>query len=175
MLFTLQSLDHFLLEFINLSFHNSLLDNFALLVSYMGVVFFWILIAIILYFFGDEKGKCIAKKMIIIIILVTVITQIIKLWVMRPRPYTEMSSLIVLATENDFSFPSGHTSTSVAMVYLLAKEYEKYYLWIIPILVALSRLYIGVHYPSDILGGFLIGLLVAGICEYCFNLKRFKF
>lgn len=173
MLVILQSLDKFLLEFINLSYHNMLLDNLALLVSYMGLVFFWVIIAVILYCFGNEKGKNVAKKMIIVLILITIVTQLIKLLVMRPRPYTELSSLVVLATESDFSFPSGHTSTSVSMIYLLAKEYDNYWLWIIPIMVALSRMYIGVHYPSDVLGGFLIGLFVAYVGEYCLNFKRF--
>ena len=47
MLFLLQSLDQSILEFINLSYHTALLDNFALLISYMGVIFFWIIIALI--------------------------------------------------------------------------------------------------------------------------------
>ncbi|MBR0472145.1 MAG: phosphatase PAP2 family protein [Methanosphaera sp.] len=174
MLLILQSLDQFILEFINLSYHSMLLDNIVLLISYMGLIFFWILIALILYFCGNEKGKSVAKRMIIILILVTIVTQLLKIIIMRPRPYTVLSSLVVLATESDYSFPSGHTSISVSMIYLLAKNYDNYYLWIIPILVMLSRLYMGVHYPSDVLGGFLVGLLVAYGGDYCLNLKRIK-
>lgn len=171
----LQSLDQLLLQFINLSYHDIFLDNFVLLISYMGVAFFWIIVAIILYFKGNEKGKSVAKKMIIILIMVTIITQLIKILIMRPRPYTELSNLVVLATESDYSFPSGHTSTSVSMIYVLAKEYDNYFLWIIPIIIGLSRLYLGVHYPSDILGGFLIGLVIAYLGERYINFNRFKF
>ncbi|RAP52627.1 MAG: hypothetical protein BZ138_02640, partial [Methanosphaera sp. rholeuAM270] len=78
-----------------------------------------------------------------------------------------------LATENDFSFPSGHTAISTAMSYVLAKEYEKYYILIIPLIVALTRLYLGVHYPSDVIGGFLIGLLMAVIGIRLYDKKFF--
>lgn len=105
---------------------------------------------------------------------VTIVTQLIKLWIMRPRPYTELSSLIVLATESDMSFPSGHTSTSTAMAYILSSEYQKWYFMLIPIIVALSRLYMGVHYPSDVLGGFILGFIVAYLLERYLIQKKQK-
>ncbi len=169
MFFILQSLDQFLLEFINLSYHNIFLDNLVLLLSNMGIIFFWIIIAVILYFMGNEKTKNIVKKMIIVLVIVVIVTNLLKVIVMRPRPYTVLSNLVVLATETDFSFPSGHTSISTSMAFLLSREYGKYYLMIIPLVVALSRLYIGVHYPSDVLGGFLVGVIVVYLVDYCLD------
>ncbi len=161
----LYSLDVLILELVNHSFHNMLTDNVAMLISYVGLLAFWVAIIILLYLFGGQKGKNIAKKLIIVLVAVTIVTQLIKLWIMRPRPYTELSSLIVLATESDMSFPSGHTSTSTAMAYILSSEYQKWYFMLIPIIVALSRLYMGVHYPSDVLGGFILGFIVAYLLE----------
>ena len=75
----------------------------------------------------------------------------------------------------DYSFPSGHTIIATSMSYVLAKEYNKYILMIIPVIVALTRLYMGVHYPSDVMGGFLIGLIIAYLVErYINNTKRIR-
>lgn len=174
MLFFLHSADIFILELVNLSYHNFVLDNLALLVSNLGIIYFWIVISIVIYLFGNEKGKVVAKRMIVILLLTTILTQLIKYLIMRPRPYTELSNLILLDLGTDSSFPSGHTSTSTAMAYLLSKEYKRWIFMLIPVVVAFSRLYIGVHYPSDILGGFLIGFLIAYIMEYFFDLKIFE-
>ena len=174
MLSLLHSLDIFILELVNLSYHSFLSDNLALLVTNVGVIYFWIIIAGILYLFGNEKGKDVSKKMIIILIVVVIVSQIIKFVVMRPRPYTELSSLVVLSLGTDPSFPSGHTTISTAMSYVLSKEYNKWYLMSIPVIVALSRLYLGVHYPSDVFGGFLVGIGIAYIMEHYINFKKFE-
>ena len=174
MLFFLHSIDVFILEFVNLSYHNFILDNLSLIISNMGLIYFWVIISIVLYLFGDKKGKSIAKKMIVVLVVTTILTQLIKIIVMRPRPYTELSNLILLDLGTDYSFPSGHTSTSTAMAYVLSCEYERWILMLIPVIVGFSRLYIGVHYPSDVLGGFLLGLVIAYMVEYFFNLKIFE-
>lgn len=140
----------------------------------MGLIYFWVIISIVLYLFGDKKGKSIAKKMIVVLVVTTILTQLIKIIVMRPRPYIELSNLILLDLGTDYSFPSGHTSTSTAMAYVLSCEYKRWILMLIPVIVGFSRLYIGVHYPSDVLGGFLLGLVIAYMVEYFFNLKIFE-
>ena len=112
--------------------------------------------------------------MIVVLVVTTILTQLIKIIVMRPRPYTELSNLILLDLGTDYSFPSGHTSTSTAMAYVLSCEYKRWILMLIPVIVGFSRLYIGVHYPSDVLGGFLLGLVIAYMVEYFFNLKIFE-
>lgn len=174
MLFFLHSIDVFILEFVNLSYHNFILDNLSLIISNMGLIYFWVIISIVLYLFGDKKGKSIAKKMIVVLVVTTILTQLIKIIVMRPRPYTELSNLILLDLGTDYSFPSGHTSTSTAMAYVLSCEYKRWILMSIPVIVGFSRLYMGVHYPSDVLGGFLLGLVIAYMVEYFFNLKIFE-
>lgn len=53
----LYSLDVLILELVNHSFHNMLTDNVAMLISYMGLLAFWVAIIILLYLFGGQKGK----------------------------------------------------------------------------------------------------------------------
>lgn len=83
----------------------------------------------------------------------------------RIRPYDAVSGLMPLITKpTDFSFPSGHTASSFAAAYVMYKRLPKK--WGIPILllaalIGFSRLYVGVHYPTDVLAGMFSGILIA--------------
>ena len=168
-------LDVFVLQTINHSFHNFYTDLLAFNLSYMGVIYFWVIVMILLYLFGGQKAKSVAKRMFIVLVLVVIVSVLLKELILRPRPYTQLTGLIVLDPQTDYSFPSGHTIIATSMSYVLAKEYNKYILMIIPVIVALTRLYMGVHYPSDVMGGFLIGLIIAYLVErYINNTKRIR-
>ncbi len=88
---------------------------------------------------------------------------VLKHLVARPRPFDEISTIFPLIKKpTDFSFPSGHTCASFASAFIYFEMLPKRYgvgALILAALIAFSRLYLGVHYPSDILGG----ILVAGI------------
>jgi len=81
--------------------------------------------------------------------------------IQRIRPYDVMESLkILVEAEHDFSFPSGHTACSFAGAWAMRRTLDKR-IWIpaivLAVLISLSRLYVGVHYPTDILGGLIVG------------------
>lgn len=96
---------------------------------------------------------------------VTLINQVIKHIVRRPRP-----NVLRLVEEDGYSFPSGHSMVSMAfygyLIYLIYKYVKnKYIKWISIIalsilicFIGISRIYLGVHYTSDVLGGFLISI-----------------
>lgn len=167
----LYSLDVLIYQLINLSYHNIFLDNLALLICYFGVTFVGILIAISLMIFGDKRSKKISIIILITIFLTYCVTGLIKYVVLRPRPFTQLTNYVLLTTATDPSFPSGHTSNATALFYILSHEYRRNYLMIIPVLVGLSRIYVGVHYPSDVLFGFIIGFIIAYVVEYIFHKK----
>ena len=78
----------------------------------------------------------------------------------RSRPFMEIDRLDVLvAFPMSHSFPSGHASSSFAAAYVLAKEFGRKGAWgYLPAsLIAISRIYVGVHYLTDILGGAILG------------------
>lgn len=88
----------------------------------------------------------------------------------RPRPWVDCAALIPLVAEHDpNSFPSGHTSAAFAFALgslrALPKRWMKAAVVILAALMGLSRLYVGVHYPSDVLVGFVVGDL-AGLCGW---------
>ncbi len=85
--------------------------------------------------------------------------------VARPRPYKVIENLTILIPEpGEFSFPSGHTSSSFAagmVLYLMLPRKYGIPAMILAFLIGISRLYIGVHYPTDVIGGMVMGVLIA--------------
>jgi len=96
----------------------------------------------------------------------TLLYKVIKSGTVRPRPYQAQPGIMLFAAPIDrFSFPSGHTLHSVAFT-LVAVAYYPGLAWIaVPftLLVAASRVILGLHYPSDVLAGALIGAVVAAL------------
>ena len=91
--------------------------------------------------------------------------KLIKSGTVRPRPYEAQPGIMLFAAPLDhFSFPSGHTLHAVAFT-LVALAYYPWLAWFaVPftLLVAASRVMLGLHYPSDVLAGVAIGATVAG-------------
>jgi len=87
-----------------------------------------------------------------------------QLIVQRPRPYTEGLSHLLIAPSADPSFPSDHATavTAIAATFLLQRRLRAGGTFaLVALLVMISRVYVGTHYPSDILGGMATGCLAA--------------
>jgi len=87
---------------------------------------------------------------------------LVKNLVERGRPETMLEGINTLLWEGDFSFPSGHTSTAFVGAVIMGHYFPKYkpLFYVLAGLVALSRVYVGVHYPLDVIVGGAIGALV---------------
>lgn len=103
--------------------------------------------------------------------LANLISHFLKKAFERPRP----SAAEHLVEETNFSFPSGHAvgaaACAVAVGYSL-RRWWKLTLWVIALLVGFSRLYVGVHWPSDVLAGWVIGALTSVVVFTSWNFLR---
>ena len=86
----------------------------------------------------------------------------------RARPYQASNSSIFYFECNDSSFPSGHTATAFAAAMVVFYSYKKVgcATFILASLIAFSRMYFYVHYPTDIIAGIAVGLIIAKVVSY---------
>ena len=97
---------------------------------------------------------------------------IIKNSVQRPRPcWVNQDFKLLIPNPKDYSFPSGHTQASVIAATILTLYKRKWGIVVIPLaaMIAFSRLYLYVHFPSDVLGGALLGLIIGFVTFFCGN------
>lgn len=103
---------------------------------------------------------------------------VIKPIIARPRPFTVRPAGTLLVKEpHDYSFPSGHTSASFTVTFALLHRKDR--LWIpcciLSTLIAGSRMYLYVHYPTDVLGGFLLAILCSALGDLIFREMEKKY
>ena len=140
------------------------LNNFMILLTLFGREFFWPIILLLFFIFAGQSGRKAVTVTIISLIILVPATSISKDLFDRPRP-SENNPFSLLNKETSFSYPSGHASFVTCSVLSLLLSYRisnlKSYVSILLILeaslVSFSRIYVGVHYPSDVLAGVLLG------------------
>ena len=123
---------------------------------------FWILLGIILLF--SKKTRPAGVAALLALLVGALITNVcLKNFVARIRPYEVVEGLrLMIERQRDYSFPSGHTAASFASdtaMYLVGEKKMWKAALVLAVLIALSRLYLYVHYPTEIIGGVVFGSL----------------
>lgn len=165
-----------ILLWIQESLRSDFLDPIVKFITHSGDHgYLWIVLLLILFCIPKTRRAALIGA--VTLILTFVITNLcLKPWIARTRPYEVIEGLTrIIEKQSDRSFPSGHTANSMAVgvsLWLISRKYEmlgdkKLYFpksagWVVliwSILVGLSRLYVGVHFPTDVLGGAIIAIV----------------
>lgn len=154
------------------------MDGFwVLITSLADKGWFWILIALVLLIF--KKTRTAGIMVLVSLIINHILTnEILKDLFGRPRPYTVSGELTTLIKQlSSYSFPSGHTSTSFAAAFVMLRMLPKKFgipALVLATMVGFSRLYVGVHYPTDVLGGIVVGFMCSVWAHYLVQVIKKK-
>ena len=135
-----------------------------------GREIFWPLAILLLFFVGGWSGKKTAVVIAISMLVLIPLGELAKDIVARPRPVISKSDFLI-ASDKEYSFPSGHavivSAGAAGALFLYRKTSKQYVVSIIlaieASLVCISRVYVGGHYPLDVVGGILLGVGVSVI------------
>lgn len=141
------------------------LDGVMTVITHLGDKgLLWIAVTLALLFIPRTRKTGFTSTIAMVIGLI-VANLILKNWIARVRPYVTIEGLqLMIEVQKDFSFPSGHSTNSFACAWVLFRTMDKKFgipALILAILIAFSRLYVGVHYPTDVIAGVVIGICAA--------------
>jgi len=123
------------------------------------------LVAIGLFIWGGRKGRTMVVLALLLLFVSNTVNEALKLWFQRPRPCHTLEAvhLLVGCSASNFSFPSGHATNATAQAAFFGFAYRPLAipLFLVAAMIGYSRVYVGVHYPADVVGGVLVGLMCA--------------
>ena len=155
------------------------MDGFWVFVTHLGDEgYLWIALGVVLLCFKKTRTAGVAVLLSLLLDLI-VVNMTLKDLVARPRPFVVNDAIQTLIQKPRAyaSFPSGHTSGSFATAFALYQGLPKKFgisALVLAGLISISRLYVGVHYPTDVLGGVVVGFLCSVGAYYIIQIVRWK-
>ena len=166
---TILAIDTDIFNFINHQMQNSFFDWIMPLASSSGVII-WLVFAAVIFLWYPPQGKRTAFLMVAALLLsIFLVSDFLKEIIERPRPFLALTDVkLLIEKPNSFSFPSGHSANSFACATVIAKRIKPLAALVVSIAftIGLSRVYVGVHFPFDVVGGAIIGIVCGLVVLY---------
>lgn len=154
------------LKLINNRIRNKFFDVIMPVITILGGFVFNILLVSFFMFQKERFLRPVADTLIITITLTVICSHLFKRLISRNRPFNVFEKIETIGRQwKDKSFPSAHTATAFSNAVVLSAYFSNFStaFYSLALLVAISRVYMGMHYPSDTLGGIVMGYIVANI------------
>ncbi len=137
----------------------------------------WIVISILLLI-PKKSRRAGILSLVALALSLCISNLLLKNYVARVRPYEVLSGLTsLIGPVSGYSFPSGHASAGFAAAAVISRSCRKWIGWpclALAFLLSISRLYVGVHYPTDVICGAIIGFLIGLILFWLFGDKKYR-
>lgn len=148
---------------------------FIIAVTNFGPYLSYVIASIIAFKGGIKERKALFILTFGILLSFPIIS-FIHLFLQIPRPFITYHFQPLIAPPNSFSFPSAHATciSIMAFAYFFTKSKWAWPFLILAIFVGFTRVYVGVHFPIDILGGLLLGFVISYLIGFIMNLKSFR-
>lgn len=164
----IQKTDFTILDWIQSHLTCGWLDRVMPMITFLGNAgCLWIAISVLLLL-SERHRRCGMKMTLGLIICLVFGSLFLKNIIARPRPcWIDQSVDLLIKMPGDYSFPSGHTMSGISCALILMRYDRRFGIpaLILAVLIAFSRMYLYVHFPTDILGGALFGILTAFAAE----------
>ncbi|MDX9916447.1 MAG: phosphatase PAP2 family protein [Gudongella sp.] len=156
--------DNHFIQLLNTRIKNKYLDRIMYRITDLGGAIFTSIFAISLVVFGNRQVKVLGLEAIVALSFGQIFVQSLKKLFSRERPYKIIQQLHTFGIDlRDYSFPSGHTTASFSLATTIALNMPKLavIVFFLAIVIGMSRIYLGVHYPTDVAAGILLGVMAS--------------
>lgn len=157
----LKSFDTYFINLINGKMRNKFFDKFMYKITDFGGAIASTIFTLILIIIGNDKYKLIGFEVLGVLGISQIIVQSLKILLSRERPYNMIEKLNTFGIDlKDYSFPSGHTTASFTIATTLSLNIPELFIivFLFASIIGISRIYLGVHYPTDVVAGVILGI-----------------
>lgn len=165
----LKKFDDYFINIINRKMSHRYLDSIMSRATNLGGAVFSSLLVLVLILIGSSNVRIMGVEAFFALTLSQIMVHSLKRILSRERPYKIIEQLNTFGINlKDYSFPSGHTTASFSIATTIALNMPRLSIIVftIAIIVGISRIYLGVHYPTDVAAGILLGVGTALLVHY---------